>query len=317
MSEFGAPERARIIEEFVGRLLKLREEAGSPSFRAMSKRSGAISHATMHDAVQGTRLPSWETTVEFAKACGVEPETLRAEWERANTALLRSGAEESAGGSASAQAAPAPTPRKDHYSGGPSKSAVMFGVAGLVVGIVVGFFVLKIMNGSDANPGAAATTPAAASTPAAAASKPTAARSAILSTGTGSCEKNPPPHPSPSTDPRYKIKLMTDVTLGDCKPAPMGKKLTKAWTFKNVGSQPLKGLKMKRLGPYRGPTLDCKTPEETPVKTIEPGEIVRVNMPFETATERVDCFVRFMFIKPDGTYAFDYQQPIFVSVHVK
>lgn len=75
--------RAKAIEGFVERLAQVRLDAGTPSFREMAKRSGAISHATLHDALQGARMPSWETTVEFAKACGVDPQELREDWERA------------------------------------------------------------------------------------------------------------------------------------------------------------------------------------------------------------------------------------------
>lgn len=84
MTDDEANARSSAIDAFTQRLVQVRADAGDPSFRAMAKRSGAISHATMHDAVQGVRLPSWETTVEFARACGVDPETLRAEWEQAD-----------------------------------------------------------------------------------------------------------------------------------------------------------------------------------------------------------------------------------------
>ncbi|NDU72717.1 hypothetical protein GWI34_08755 [Actinomadura sp. DSM 109109] len=53
----------------------------------MSGRSGAISHTTLHEATKGNRLPSWGTTVEFAKACGADPAELRERWERANLAV--------------------------------------------------------------------------------------------------------------------------------------------------------------------------------------------------------------------------------------
>ncbi|MFF5110473.1 NBR1-Ig-like domain-containing protein [Streptosporangium sp. NPDC000509] len=53
----------------------------------MSGRSGAISHTTLHEATKGNRLPSWETTVEFVKACGADPAAYRERWERANLAV--------------------------------------------------------------------------------------------------------------------------------------------------------------------------------------------------------------------------------------
>ncbi|MFD8496991.1 NBR1-Ig-like domain-containing protein [Amycolatopsis sp. NPDC059657] len=61
-------------------LARLRREAGDPSFRKMAERSGRISHTTLHEAVRGTRFPSWETTREFAKACGADEEHWRRRW---------------------------------------------------------------------------------------------------------------------------------------------------------------------------------------------------------------------------------------------
>ncbi|MFD9946325.1 hypothetical protein ACFWYW_30325 [Nonomuraea sp. NPDC059023] len=79
--------RAEAIEDFAASLRELRNSVGNPPFREMSGRSGAISHTTLHEAVKGNRLPSWETTVEFVKACGADPAAYRAYWERANLAV--------------------------------------------------------------------------------------------------------------------------------------------------------------------------------------------------------------------------------------
>src|SRR4051794_29183209 len=59
----------------------------------MSGRSRAISHTTLHEAAQGNRLPSWETTVEFVKACGGDPADYRARWEQASQAVQAAGAQ--------------------------------------------------------------------------------------------------------------------------------------------------------------------------------------------------------------------------------
>lgn len=61
-------------------LAALRANAGNPSFRKMAERSGCISHTTLHEAVKGTRFPSWETTREFVKACGADEGPWRARW---------------------------------------------------------------------------------------------------------------------------------------------------------------------------------------------------------------------------------------------
>ncbi|MFC5185881.1 NBR1-Ig-like domain-containing protein [Actinomadura harenae] len=79
--------RAEAIEHFAELLRELRSSVGNPSFREMSGRSRAISHATLHEATRGNRLPSWATTVEFVKACGGDPEAYRERWEKANLAV--------------------------------------------------------------------------------------------------------------------------------------------------------------------------------------------------------------------------------------
>lgn len=72
------------IEGFAATLRELRNAVGNPPFREMSGRSGAISHTTLHEATKGNRLPSWETTVEFVKACDADPAAYRERWETAN-----------------------------------------------------------------------------------------------------------------------------------------------------------------------------------------------------------------------------------------
>ncbi|WP_051792454.1 NBR1-Ig-like domain-containing protein [Amycolatopsis jejuensis] len=62
-------------------LAALRAQAGDPSFRKMAERSGQISHTTLHEAVRGTRFPSWDTTREFVRACGADEQQWRWRWE--------------------------------------------------------------------------------------------------------------------------------------------------------------------------------------------------------------------------------------------
>ncbi|MFB9931042.1 NBR1-Ig-like domain-containing protein [Amycolatopsis halotolerans] len=62
-------------------LAALRARAGNPSFRKMADRSGQISHTTLHEAVRGTRFPSWDTTREFVRACDADEQQWRRRWE--------------------------------------------------------------------------------------------------------------------------------------------------------------------------------------------------------------------------------------------
>ena len=82
-------DRRVVVESFAQTLSDIRQQAGQPSFRQMSQTSGCISHATLHEATRGKRLPTWETTEQFLIACGVDPRDWRDEWCRADRLVNR------------------------------------------------------------------------------------------------------------------------------------------------------------------------------------------------------------------------------------
>lgn len=73
---------------FADRLLRLKEEAGDPSYAEMSSRLGAAaSKSSLASAAQGRKLPTWETTWEFVHVLAVQrlgrdPEETEHEWRR-------------------------------------------------------------------------------------------------------------------------------------------------------------------------------------------------------------------------------------------
>lgn len=80
-------ERQRRIGAFAAELHQLRVSAGTPSFRKIASLSGCISHTTLAEAEKGLRLPSWETTREFVKACQGDEADWRRRWERTKEAI--------------------------------------------------------------------------------------------------------------------------------------------------------------------------------------------------------------------------------------
>ncbi|PZG29925.1 hypothetical protein C1I98_31570, partial [Spongiactinospora gelatinilytica] len=52
----------------------------------------------MHEATKGNRLPSWETTTEFVRACGADPAAYRERWERANQTVRGAGLDDATTG---------------------------------------------------------------------------------------------------------------------------------------------------------------------------------------------------------------------------
>lgn len=83
------PDRRSVVEAFAQTLSDIRQAAGQPSFRQMAQTSGCISHATLHEATRGKRLPTWETTEQFLIACSADPASWRDEWQRADRLINR------------------------------------------------------------------------------------------------------------------------------------------------------------------------------------------------------------------------------------
>ncbi|MFD9891464.1 NBR1-Ig-like domain-containing protein [Amycolatopsis sp. NPDC059027] len=75
-------ERQEAIAQFAAELRELRSGAGDPSFRKMAEASDFVSRTTLHEAAQGVRMPSWETTREFVRVCGGDEAEWKARWQR-------------------------------------------------------------------------------------------------------------------------------------------------------------------------------------------------------------------------------------------
>lgn len=336
-----ARERATAIEGFVDRLTRVREAAGDPSFRLMAKRSGAISHATLHDAVQGARLPSWTTVVEFAKACGADPDQLRAAWEQAERVISASGVPDPEPAapapsdpapveppieSAVAEPAPAepeaappaddvrpahrpddlpePTPpRPTRPAPALLAGAAALGAA-LSLGAVATYGAL-----ADDDPA-----PAAALTPSSAPRGP----SAQAAGRTEPCITANTATYDPAVSPRSRDDgaKMAGESPPDCRVYAPGEMLTKTWTLRNTGDLAWEGRKVRRIDPQRG-KYGCSTPEEVAIPRTPPGGTAQVSVRIKTPTVPGACHVRWMMVDRDGNYAFPGQKPFFFSLVVR
>ncbi|MET7637187.1 WD40 repeat domain-containing protein [Streptomyces sp. NPDC005438] len=81
------------VEEFAAALRALRERAGSPTFRAMSKRSG-VSVGALHQAAKGEVFPSLRVATGFVLACDGDLARWEGYWRRTKEALDRRPREE-------------------------------------------------------------------------------------------------------------------------------------------------------------------------------------------------------------------------------
>lgn len=73
-------------ERFAFELRKLRDEAGSPTYRTLAEKTH-FSKATLSAAAQGRRLPTLDVALAYAQACGGDLETWRQRWEDARIAV--------------------------------------------------------------------------------------------------------------------------------------------------------------------------------------------------------------------------------------
>ncbi|MDX6741999.1 NBR1-Ig-like domain-containing protein [Actinocorallia sp. A-T 12471] len=292
--------RAEAVAGFAAALRELRASVGNPPFREMSGRSGAISHTTLHEATKGNRLPSWETTVEFVKACGADPALFRERWESANLAV-RAGSvparvEAPVGGGeearpvqvavASPVAPPEPAPKR-----GRSNRTVAAALATAVVGVGAVVLAAAVMDGEPDNrkPSDGLTTPAL-----------TAADCPVIPT-------NPPSAP-PATRGDASV-FIADITLPDCTHVGQGETVTKVWRIKNVGTVTWRGYSLRRLDVPQLPE-HCQTITDVPIKDTRPGEMVDIRTEITTPRKPGMCYVRFKMADATGALVFPGSRPL-------
>lgn len=316
--------RAKAIEGFVERLAHVRLDAGTPSFREMAKRSGAISHATLHDALQGARMPSWETTVEFAKACGVDPQELREDWERAAAIVhadcegASAPADEVAPQDVTSEATlePASTDAASPDVGSPQPARsrrpllLIGGAAALAIAAVLA--VIGLTN--EPPPSTAATSSTGGEAAAAYSSAPNAPST---TTGPKGCPVNVRVSPGTKTlVPADGSEFVADVTIKDCTVQPRGQSVVKTWAFKNTGTVEWKGRFLHRINAHEG-APGCRAPERVAVPDTKPGQTVNVSVTIATPNEQATCFGRWMQTDSEGNFTFPEQRPYYYTFKVE
>ncbi|MEV4458512.1 NBR1-Ig-like domain-containing protein [Microbispora sp. NPDC049633] len=345
------PARAEAIEDFAAALRELRKSVGNPPFREMSGRSGAISHTTLHEATKGNRLPSWETTVEFVKACGADSAAYRERWERANSAVrsasagdpssrggtLRAGPpdglEASATDIAEDRAVPGATGPQAPRSAGetpaspptPPRPDEIAGDVQPVPSVPGGRRRFR------------PTLPAAAALAVAAAGVATVVLIAVaVNRGSGTDGHNVNPSESASktglsaadcpvraTNPPWSppvhegdsAKFIGDITLPDCTRVGSRQIVTKVWRLKNAGTVPWKGYSLHRIDLPQQPD-QCQTVPDVPIKDTRPGEMVDIRTDITTPTKPGLCYVRFKMMEGSGRVAFPGGRPLNFQVIV-
>ncbi len=326
MADSATKARAAAISGFAAELAQLRDSVGTPSFRVMAGRSKVISHTTLHEAVQGHRLPSWGTTAQFVQACGADPADYRERWEQANRVVGSAVVTQPAGGVPGA-ATNGTGERSTPVPGGRVQEPP---VAGDLADGDVGADL-------DVDRAAAATTVPRHRRRWYAVLGATAA--GMLLTGGGilwsvagrdqtvppaevaaytadDCpvqQTNPPAQP-----PRHegdKATFVTDVTVPDCTKVRRGQTLVKVWRIKNAGTVPWSGYALRRVDLPQ--TRDqCQTITEVPIADTPPGKTVDVSVEIVAPSTPAFCFVRFKTVDATGELAFPGSRPVNFQVIV-
>ncbi|WP_239139394.1 NBR1-Ig-like domain-containing protein [Sphaerisporangium krabiense] len=304
------PARAGAIEDFAAALRELRASVGNPPFREMSGRSGAISHTTLHEATKGNRLPSWETTVEFVKACGADPAAYRERWERANLAVRSAGAGDpplraetltpSPPGEMAGDVQPVPPAPAGRGRFRPTRLAVA-ALATAGAGVAAVLIVVAVNRGSG--------TDGRALDPSGSPSKTT------LSAADCPVRPTTPPW-APPAHQGDSATFIGDITLPDCTRVGPGQTQTKVWRLKNAGTVWWKGYSLHRLDLPQRPD-QCQTISDVHIKDTRPGEIVDVQTDITTPRNPGLCYVRFKMLDGSGQVAFPGGRPLNFQIIVE
>ncbi|MEW9527432.1 NBR1-Ig-like domain-containing protein [Microbispora sp. NPDC049125] len=291
----------------------------------------------MHEATKGNRLPSWETTVEFVKACGADPAAYRERWERASLTVrsasagdpsIRSGALPARppdGLAASATGAVhvaigSQEPRSSGQtsaSAPPSSDEIAGGVQPVPARRGRGRFRL--------------TRPVAAVVAAAVVAAVTAVCIMVINRGSGTGEPGSDPSGGPSnaallpaadcpvrpTNPPWappahegdSAAFIGDIKLPDCTRVGPGQTMTKVWRLKNIGTVPWKGYSLHRLDLPLRPD-QCQTISDVPIPDTRPGQIVDIQTEVTTPRNAGLCYVRFKVMDGAGQVAFPGGRPL-------
>ncbi len=271
------------VEAFARTLSDLRQAAGCPSFRQMATVSGCISHATLHEATRGKRLPTWETTEQFLLALGLDPRQWRAEWCRADRLVNRSTAPavDEVAPMPPAPVAPVEEPEEPVREPAPSRrgwwlpAVAAAGVLTLVFGAA--FLAARWGAGprTAAIPAAGSAATPAAGAAATSAAMPAASTSAMWCAGPGERIE----HTWTSSVVSGGGMSFRDGRLSECSVVRPNSAPVKGFTLRNTGRVAWRGWRlhlMNSSGPCRIDGAEFRLP------TVAPGQPFLVSIGFST-----------------------------------
>ncbi len=312
-----ADDARRAIADFAEALSDARQAAGNPSFRDMAGRSGCISHTTLHEAMRGSRLPSWETTVEFVKACGFDPLPWRPRWEAAAAIVHPSPTRPtdrpppaippSTAGTLSAADVTAPRgpegpPRRRRS---PARTVAGVAAGGVLVGALA---TLGWTAGRSDDAG-----PSPGPTPGPAEQSDTREWPQPTSSVWPESATCPLPTPSgilevTSFHVNDHATFIDDITYPDCTPVKPGETFTKTWRFKNDGVVPWTGRSLYRVD-TQGPD-SCRSDARAAIPATSPGDTADISINITAPQRGGMCVGRFIMLDDADRVAFKGSRPV-------
>ncbi|MEU8102126.1 NBR1-Ig-like domain-containing protein [Nonomuraea muscovyensis] len=238
----GPDPEAGAVGAFAARLLRLKQEAGDPSYAEMASRLGAAaSKSSLASAARGQRLPTWETTWEFVRVLAVDrlgrdPGETEREWrdlwERARVEPVDEPVNEPVDEPAEVEGAPRTARR----------GQVLVYVMSSVAVVTAGLTVLHLALREDRR------------------------------------ETPPAPAPTASVIPRDDSEFLGDVTYPDGSKVRTNSTFTKTWRVRNTGTIPWEGRLLARVNadPCKSPET-VAIPPTAPGHTVDLS--VRVRAP--------------------------------------
>jgi len=268
------------LDQFIADLRKLREQAGQPSLRVMS-RTAHYSHTALSSVTSGGRLPSLDLTLAFVGACGGDESEWQARWHQVSGRIGAEDGEEP-------PAQPADGRRRRRW-------LITVAAAGLAAGVMVSVAVSMMSNAAHlAQSGSNAPAPA----------RSQGAR----------CPARPDPGDRPLI-PCDDSRFVADVTIPDGTTVRAGQEFVKTWEIQNTGLVPWQGRFMQRQGVMSGQGL-CTSASRVPVPTTMPGQDAMITVTFTAPNLPGSCRVDWKMTDKDGRLYFPYLGGLYVTVNV-
>ncbi|WP_214409905.1 NBR1-Ig-like domain-containing protein [Sphaerisporangium fuscum] len=291
------------MEAFADRLLRLKEEAGDPSYAEMSSRLGAAaSKSSLASAAQGRKLPTWETTWEFVRVLAVDrlghdPAETEREWREFwehTKAVSTDGAvpDETLPNAATAQVpaqalpatavavvpVPSPSPAPSAEAAPvPSPSPARRG-RGLVAAIV---------------------------------SAAVVAGGLIFFMATKTDRQLPPAVTTPSPIAKDDSEFVDDITYPDGSKVRQGSFFKKVWRIRNTGTTHWRGRRLVRIN-----AAPCRSPESVVIPPTAPGQTVDIAVRVQSPDKPGKCRIYWKMTDAAGRELFPLKRPVFLDVQV-